>query len=196
MEHTTSIRKNKIKYEREYNFLKQNIISHEDDIDERKLQKVKVVNYSQMIWSLSPPAIDHLLGHLEKKVVPYIDIQWEFKRDYPMNGKIMMGGHKVKLSTPQIASLRNIMFALKNKQPTDKYRLTIKSAFPKMIRLSNNKYKYVNIDSKFRNIFKEYTDVEMQLVKESERDIYWKMTQAKIKETENCKFFYLSAFLQ
>ncbi len=57
-----------------------------------------------------------------------------------------------------------------------------------MIRLSNNKFSYVRIDTKKRNFFREYTDVEMQLIKDNDRDIYWRLAQAKVKELESCKF--------
>lgn len=57
-----------------------------------------------------------------------------------------------------------------------------------MIRLSNNKFSYLKIDSKYRNLFREFTDIEMQLVKENDRDIYWRMVQSKVKSLENCKF--------
>lgn len=121
-----ALRINKLNSNEEFLFLKNNIISHEDDIDERKVQKVKVVNYSQLDWILSPPTINHLLGHLEKKVEPFIEVQWEFKREYPLNSKFIMGGHKVKLNSQQVISLRNILFALKSHQYTEKYRLLIK----------------------------------------------------------------------
>lgn len=60
-------------------------------------------------------------------------------------------------------------------------------AFPKIIRLSNKQYKYVKFDSKHKTQHKEFTDIELQLIKENERDIYWKINQVDIKNITDCK---------
>ena len=39
-----------------------------------------------------------------------------------------------------------------------------------------------------KNIFKDSTDLEMQLIKEGDRDIYWKINQKNIKNIDNCKY--------
>jgi hypothetical protein len=41
------------------------------------------------------------------------------------------------------------------------------------------------------------TDLQIQLIKENERDIYWKIHQSEIKNIQSCKLnFIFSPFLQ
>ena len=62
-------------------------------------------------------------------------------------------------------------------------------AFPKVIRLSNRQWKYVKFDSKHKTQHRENTDLELQLIKDNERDIYWKINQLDIKDLPSCKYF-------
>lgn len=39
-----------------------------------------------------------------------------------------------------------------------------------------------------RNQFKDNTDIEMQLIKDNDRDIYWKLNQKDINNVDNCKY--------
>ena len=105
------------------------MISQNDDLEERKIQRVKVVNYSQLDWILSPPAVNSLLKHLEKKTDCYLNIDWEFKREFPINNKNIMGTQSIKLSGEEIATLRNIIFALKNHQKPEVFNLKIKGKY-------------------------------------------------------------------
>lgn len=182
---------NSLKEPEHYDYIKTYLLSQIDDLEERKIQKVKVVNYSQLDWILSPPAINHLLKHLEKKTDCFINIEWEFRREYPMNNKGILGVRSIKLNREQIATLRNIIFALKNHQKPEKFSLEIKDAFPKVIRLSNRQWKYLKFDPKHKTPHKENTDLQIQLVKENERDIYWRIHQLDIRDIKNCKEIYL-----
>jgi hypothetical protein len=183
----STLKINSLKEPEHYDYIKTYLLSQIDDLEERKIQKVKVVNYSQLDWILSPPAINHLLKHLEKKTDCFINIEWEFRREYPMNNKGIMGDRSIKLNREQIATLRNIIFALKNHQKPEKFSLEIKDAFPKVIRLSNRQWKYLKFDPKHKTPHKENTDLQIQLIKENERDIYWKIHQVDIRDTKNCK---------
>ena len=200
----STLKINNLKEAEHYDYIKTYLLSQIDDLEERKIQKVKVVNYSQLDWILSPPAINALLKHLEKKTDCFINIAWDFRREFPMNNKSIMGDKSIKLTREQIATLRNIIFALKNHQKPEKYSLEIKDAFPKVIRLSNRQWKYIKFDPKHKTPHKENTDLQIQLIKENERDIYWRIHQMDIKDFKNCKkietnylfTLYDSSFLQ
>jgi len=122
----STLKINNLKEKEHYNYFKNYLVSQIDDVEERKIQKVKVVNYSQLDWILSPPAINALLKHLEKKTDCYITIEWMFKREFPINNKEITGNKLIKLNRDQIATLRNIVFALKNHQKPEKYSLEVK----------------------------------------------------------------------
>jgi hypothetical protein len=185
---------NKILEDNQYEYLKNNLLSN-DDMEERKIQKVSVVNYSQLDWILSPPTINSLLKNLERKTDSYINIEWEFKRDYPPNNKVITGTKSFKLTKEQVAIVRNIIFALKSNQKPESYNLQIKGkivltldAFPKVIRLSNKQYKYMKFDTKHRLPFKEMTDLELELIRDNDRDTYWRISQLDIKDNpKDCK---------
>jgi hypothetical protein len=162
---TNTLRINKLNEDNQYDYLKNNLLSNVDDIEERKIQKVKVVNFSQQDWILSPPTINALLKTLEKKTDSYINIEWEFKRDFPPNNKVITGINSIQLNNDQVAVIRNIIFALKNNQKPEIFHLQIKgkiiyyiAAFHKVIRLSNKQYKYMKFDSKHKVPLRETTD--------------------------------------
>lgn len=188
------------KDQNQYNYLKNFLISQVDDVEERKIQKVKVVNFSQLDWIISPPTINALLKHLEKKINCFVSIDWNFHREYPPNNKDISGNAQIPLNREQVATLRNIIFALKTHQKPEQYKLDIKDAFPKIIRLSNKQVRYVKFDSKHKTGHKENTDIELQLIKDNERDIYWKLLQKeeKLKELTSCIYLinlYFSTIL-
>ena len=112
---TKNMKINDIKDTREYDYLKKTLISHADDVDERKIQKIQIVNYSQQDWIISPPTIFNLIEHLEKKDKDsYIVFKWEFRRHFPLNNKIIAGSQYVKLKSDQVYAFKNIMYALRN----------------------------------------------------------------------------------
>jgi hypothetical protein len=47
----------------------------------------------------------------------------------------------------------------------------------------------VKFDSKHKTQHKEFSDIQLQLIKENERDIYWKINQVDIKNITDCKFY-------
>ena len=53
--------------------------------------------------------------------------------------------------------------------------------------MSNRQWKYVKFDSKHKTQHRENTDLELQLIKDNERDIYWKINQLDIKNISNWK---------
>jgi len=199
---------NKIKNPAQYAYLKNTLIPQVDDVEERKIQKTKIINYSQLDWILSPPTIRELLTNLEKKSDCFINIEWEFRREFPPNNRHIQGSRSNQLSRDQISMLRYIIFSLKTHQKPEKFKLDIKGnffllflnflwkninnfykdAFPKIIRLANKQYRYVKFDSKHKTQHKEFTDIQLQLIKENERDIYWKINQVDIKNITDCIF--------
>jgi len=128
-----NLKVNNLKEHKHYDYLKSYLISNIDDLEKRKVQKVRVINYSQLDWILSPPAINALLKYLEKNTDCYINIEWEFVREYPKNFKNMAGSKSKKLSTEQISTLRNIIFAMKGHQKPDKYILQIEGNYFKIL---------------------------------------------------------------
>ena len=102
------------------------MIPQVDDVEERKVQKVKVINYSQLDWILSPPTIRDLLTNLEKKVDCFVNVEWEFRREYPQNNKNIIGNRSNQLTREQISTLRYIIFSLKTHQKPEKFKLEIK----------------------------------------------------------------------
>jgi hypothetical protein len=126
---SNTLKINKITEEDQYEYLKNNLISNIDDIEERKIQKVRGVNFSQQDWILSPPTINALLKHLEKKTDSFINIEWEFKREYPPNNKVITGTKSIQLNKDQVLMLRNIIFALKNNHKPESYHLQIKGIY-------------------------------------------------------------------
>ena len=163
---------------KEFIYLKNEIISQEEDIEERKFQKVKAVSYSQSNWSLSPPAIETLLKYLERKVDCFIDIQWEFYREYPSTNKIISNNKKIKLKYEQKRVLRNIIYTLKSKNSSNKTEgLIINKAFPSILRLTNNKQKVVKLDNKSKGKFDEFVNVQLELDNKNNTEFYWRIYQ-------------------
>lgn len=121
-----SLKINKIKNPTQYKYLKNTLIPQVDDVEERKIQKTKIINYSQLDWILSPPTIRELLSNLEKKSDCYINIDWEFRREFPPNNRIIVGTKSNQLSRDQISMLRYIIFSLKTHQKPEKFKLDIK----------------------------------------------------------------------
>ena len=128
---TKNMKINDIKDSREYEFLKKSLISHADDVDERKIQKIQIVTYSQQDWIISPPTIFNLIEHLEKKDKDsYIVFKWEFRRHFPLNNKVIAGSNYVKLTANQIYAFKNIMYALRNGDKNlNKYSLDLPGIF-------------------------------------------------------------------
>jgi hypothetical protein len=188
---TSNLKVNSFEDIGQYGYLKNKLISNIEDVDERKVQKVKIVNYSQTDWILSPPAINSLLQQLEKKTKPdcFLMLEWEFKREFPPNNKIIAGNHQIQLNREQFATLRNIIFSLKTHQKPENFKIDLVDAFPKIIRLSNRQWKYLKFDSKHKTGHKENTDIELQLIKDNERDIYWKISQKEVKTEDDCKIY-------
>ncbi len=117
---------NKIKNPPQYKYLKNTLIPQVDDVEERKIQKTKIINYSQLDWILSPPTIRELLSNLEKKTDCYINIDWEFRREFPLNNRNIVGLKSNQLTRDQISMLRYIIFSLKTHQKPEKFKLDIK----------------------------------------------------------------------
>lgn len=122
----STIKINRIKNPSQYTYLKNVLIPQVDDVEERKIQKVKIINYSQLDWILSPPTIRELLTNLEKKTECFINIEWEFRRDFPPNNRNIVGMKSNQLSRDQISMLRYIIFSLKTHQKPEKFKLDIK----------------------------------------------------------------------
>jgi len=72
-----------------------------------------------------------------------------------------------------------------------KIKFAFLDAFPKIIRLSNKEFKYLKFDSKHKLELKEFTDIQLQLMKQNERDIYWNINQNDIKNITDCIIFIL-----
>jgi len=121
-----SLKINKIKTPAQYKYLRTTLIPQVDDVEERKIQKTKIINYSQLDWILSPPTIRELLSNLEKKTDCYINIDWEFRREFPPNNRNIVGTKSNQLSRDQISMLRYIIFSLKTHQKPEKFKLDIK----------------------------------------------------------------------
>ena len=124
---TKNMKINDIKDTREYQYLKKTLISHADDVDERKIQKIQIVNYSQLDWIISPPTITNLIDHLEKKNKDsYIVFKWEFRRHFPLNNKVIAGSYYLKLNIHQINAFKNIIYALRSGDKNlNKYNLDL-----------------------------------------------------------------------
>ncbi len=117
---------NKIKDQKKYEYLRNTLIPQVDDVEERKIQKVKIINFSQLDWILSPPTIGELLFNLQKKTDCYINIEWEFMREFPQNSRNIQGIKQNQLNIDQIALLKSIIFSLKTHQKPEQFKLDIK----------------------------------------------------------------------
>ena len=171
----------------EFKLYKNSLLNNYDDLDEKKIQKIKVANYSPFEWKLSPPALKQILKNLSQNNNCYMQINWEARREYPLNNKNIMGNMEYKLTDQQKKILSNIILALKNKQNPSKYSIIIKDAFPKIIRLSGKKFTFGKFDQKhkYNNNNKEWTDIKLNLFQSIEpnstsSDVYWTMNQTNV----------------
>jgi hypothetical protein len=125
----SSLKINQLKQNDQYQYFKNFLITNIDDLEQRMVQKIRVVNFSQKDWTLSPPTINALLKLLDRKADAFLYFDWEFKRDHPHNYKNMIGNKKVKLDYEQIDIFKNLISALKNNQKLDTFKLHIKGIF-------------------------------------------------------------------
>jgi len=107
---------NGITNDEEYKFLTYLIPNHKEDVDQKKIQKVKIMNYSPTNWMLSPPTINHIIKLIEKDVAVYIKFKWEFIREFPVNNKNIKGVSKVLLKTNEVNILRDIISSIKKEK--------------------------------------------------------------------------------
>ncbi len=122
-----NVKINGMRNKKEYNFLSKLIPNHMEDIEQRKIQKVKIMNYSPTIWMLSPPTINHIIRIIDKNVEVYIKFKWDFIRDYPVNNKNVFGTSKKLLNRDEIKILKDIISSIKtkSKSPLIRSKLTL-----------------------------------------------------------------------
>lgn len=108
-----NVKINGMRNDNEYKFLTDLIPNHKDDIEKKKIQKVKIMNYSPTNWMLSPPTMNHIIRIFEKNVGVFIKFQWEFKRDYPVNNKNIYGVSRIMLNKDETKTLKDIITSAK-----------------------------------------------------------------------------------
>lgn len=190
-----NVRVNSLKNSKEYNFLSKIVPNQMEDIEQRKVQKAKIMNYSPTIWSLSTPTINHIMKLFDKNLDVFIKFKWDFTRDYPVNNKNLAGVSKALLNKDDMKIMKEIIFSIKNPEKTKTSRLKLKGkkiiikidVFPKIIRLSNEKYSYLSFTPK--TPIKSFTTVNLELIKE-DKEIYWSVSQQPEPQYLESKFCF------
>ena len=132
----------------EFVLLKNRITNIEEEIHISKVQRVNMPYFSNFNWNISPPSLKNLIDNLKNNHTNcHIQINWEFDRDLPLNYKKITDNFNIELNKDEKAYLLNIA----NNISIGNYKnnsITLNNAFPRVLKLSNNKWKNVTIHNK------------------------------------------------